>query len=189
MSGKKIQDMTEEEILNHVATAIHDYLMRIRPQRGEFILEDCIALQVSELKKLFHNSRGLNWREPLSTQDIQELDLIIAHFLPQMEERARAVQLHYTKEQTLWKIKGTSADALIKKAFQDVGMKAMVECQKYRARVLVVFLCGVQGAGAGRHPAQCNPGDTGPERCTMQDWRRHQTRKIVCSDSQENRSL
>lgn len=137
MGGKKLQEMTEEEILNHVATAIHDYLMRIRPQHGKFVLEDCVARQVSELKMLFRWSRGLGRGDSLSPQDVQELDITINHFLPQMQERARAVQLHYTKEQTLWKIKGTSAEALIKKAFLDVGMKAVVECQRYRAKVII----------------------------------------------------
>ena len=137
MDGKKIYEMTEEEVLNHVATAIHDYLLRIRPQHGEFVLEDCMVRQVSELKMLFRSSRGLGRRDPLSPQDIQELDLTITHFLPQMQERARAAQLHYTKEQTLWKIKGTSAEALIKKAFNDAGMRAVVECQKYRAKVII----------------------------------------------------
>ncbi len=137
MSGKRIQEMTEEEVLNHVATAIHNYLMRIRTMHGEFVLDDCMARQISELKMLFRWSRGLGRRDALSPQDLQELDLTINHFLPQMQERARAVQLHYTKEQTLWKIKGTSAEALIKKAFHDIGMKAVVECQKYRAKVFI----------------------------------------------------
>ena len=98
MSGKKIQDMTEEEVLNHMATAIHDYLMRIRPIHGEFVLDDCIARQISELKLLFRQSRGLGRRDTLGQQDIQELDLTIEHFLPRMQEQERAVQLDYTKE-------------------------------------------------------------------------------------------
>ena len=63
--------MTEEEVLNHVTTAIHDYLMRIRPQHGEFVLEDCMARQVSELKMLFRWSRGLGRRDAMSPQDVQ----------------------------------------------------------------------------------------------------------------------
>lgn len=137
MSGKKIQDMTEEEILKHVATAIHDYLMQIRSQHGEFALEDCMAQQISKLKMLFRYSRGLGRWDALSLQDIQELDLTINHFLPRMQDQARAVQLHYTKEQTLWKIRGTSAAELIKEAFKDSGLKAEIECQRYRAKVFI----------------------------------------------------
>ena len=132
-----IDKMTEEEILNHVATAIHDYLMRIRPQHGEFVLEYCMDRQINELKLLFRHSRGLGRRDPLSPQDIQELNLTINHFLPRMQDQARAVQLHYTKEQTLWKIRGTSAAELIKNAFKDSGLKAGIECQRYRAKVLI----------------------------------------------------
>ena len=85
MDGKKIYEMTEEEVLNHVATAIHDYLLRIRPQHSEFFLEDCMVRQVSELKMLFRSSRGLGRRDPLSPQDIQELDLTISHFTWQQQ--------------------------------------------------------------------------------------------------------
>ena len=129
--------MTEEEVLNNVASAINDYLMRIRPQHGEFVLEDCMARQISELKLLFRYSRGLGRRDALSSKDVRELDVIINHFLPGMQEQARAVQLHYTKEQTMWKIRGTSAAELIKKAFNDSGLKAQIECQRYRAKVFV----------------------------------------------------
>lgn len=72
-------DMTDEEVLNHAARAIHDYLMRIRPQHGKFVLEDCMARQISELKLLFRHSRGLGRRDSLSPQDIKDLDLTINH--------------------------------------------------------------------------------------------------------------
>ena len=137
MNGKKIQDMTEEEVLNYVATAIHDYLMRIRPQHGEFVLENCMARQISELKMLFRYSRGLGRRDTLTPQDIRELDLTINHFLPRMQDQARTVQLHYTQERTHWRIRGTSAAGLIKKAFEDSGLVAEIECQRYRAKVFI----------------------------------------------------
>ena len=52
-----------------------------------------------------------------------------------MTERARAVQLHYNQEQTVWKIHDTSAKAQIEKAFKDVGIKVSVDGQRYRAKV------------------------------------------------------
>ena len=129
--------MTEEEVLNHVATAIHDYLMRIRPQHGEFVLEDCVARQVSELKMLFRWSIGLGRRENMTRQQYREQADIVDYYLPFMRERARAVQLNYTKEQTLWQIKSTAAEGMIKHAFEGVGLNAGVECQRYRAKVFI----------------------------------------------------
>lgn len=134
MSMKKIQDMTEEEVLNHVASAIHDYLMRIRPH-GEFVLDHCMARQVNELKLLIRNSYGVGRRDSLTPRQAREMRLTVEHFLPMMQEQARAVQLHYTKEQTLWKLRGTSATAIIEKAFGDEGIDVHVECQRYRAKV------------------------------------------------------
>lgn len=137
MNTKKLYEMSEDEVLNEVAVAIRDYLERIRPQHGEFNLKECVTRQLNELKRLFRESRGLGRKDPLSPRDIQELDLFTLHYLPLMQERACAVQLHYTKEQTLWKIKGTSAEAQVIAAFEEVGMQAVVERQRYRAKVAV----------------------------------------------------
>jgi hypothetical protein len=133
---KKIQEMSEEEILNHAAGAIHDYLMRIRPY-GEFVLETCVQAQVNELKRLYRYSLDLGARETMSRQDMQEMNLTISHFEPRMRERASDVQLHYTKELTLWKLRSTSAEASIAPAFKAAGLPVHVEKQKYRAKVLV----------------------------------------------------
>ena len=46
-----------------------------------------------------------------------------------------AAQLQYSKEQTLWKIRGTAASARIVQAFKEAGLTACVECQRYRAKV------------------------------------------------------
>ena len=133
---KKIQEMSEEEILNQAATAIHDYLQKIRPY-GEFILENCVQAQINELKRLYRFSLGLGARDTMSRQDIQEMNLTISHFEPQLRERASMVQLHYTKELTLWKLRSTSAEASIAPAFKAAGLRAIVEKQKYRAKVIV----------------------------------------------------
>ena len=133
---KKIQEMSEEEILNHVASAIHDYLKKIRPY-GEFNLETCVQAQANELKRLYRFSLGLVDRGTMSRQDWREMNQIISRLEPQMRERASMVQLHYTKELTLWKLRSTSAEASIAPAFKAAGLPARIDKQKYRAKVTV----------------------------------------------------
>lgn len=135
---KKFQEMTEEEILNHVATGIHDYLARIRPH-GEFILERAVTAQVAELKRLYNWSYGIGARDHLTRSQFAELEQTVLLLEARMRERARAVQLHYTQGQTLWKIKDTSAKAQIEKAFSDAGIKVIIEGQRYRAKVLAML--------------------------------------------------
>ena len=135
MNTKKLYEMSDDEVLNETATAIRDYLGRIRPQHGEFNLKECVTRQLNELKRLFRESRGLGRKDTLSPRDIQELDLFSLYYLPLMQERAQAEKLHYDKEQTIWKITGASAEARITAAFQEAGMKAVVERQRYRAKV------------------------------------------------------
>ena len=133
---KKIQYMSDEEILNQLATAIHDYLVRIRPY-GEFVMNDCMTMQINELKRLYRWSHGLTRGDALKRRDLHELEQLLTRLLPKMQENAGAVQLHYTKEQTLWKIRSTSAKAQIKAAFEGKGLKVTVDNQKYRAKVYV----------------------------------------------------
>lgn len=136
MSMKRLNDMTEEEILNQTATAIHDYLTHIRPH-GEFILEHCMTKQINELRLMFRQSKGRGRKERLSPWEIRELDVIISHFYPMMQERARAAQLNYTKGEALWIIRSTAAGESIRQALIDSGLKAEIECQRYRAKVVV----------------------------------------------------
>ena len=128
--------MTEEEILNQAATAIHDYLQKIRPY-GEFDLEACVQAQVTELRRLYRLGLDPGARGPISRQDWRGMNQFVSRFEPQMRERASMVQLHYNKELTLWKLRSTSAEASIAPAFKAAGLPVQVEKQKYRAKVIV----------------------------------------------------
>lgn len=129
--------MSEEEILNYVAGSIDDYLMLIRSGHGQFVLKDCMSRQIHKLRELYRESRILRRNDTLSSREILELEQIINHFSPLMHKRAKAAQMKYTKEQTIWMIRGTAADALIRKALSGVGLNAEVQCQKYRAKVII----------------------------------------------------
>ena len=129
--------MSEEEILNHVDAGIDGYLMNIRFQHSQFVLKDCMSRQIHKLRELYRESRILRRNDTLSSSEMLELEQIINHFYPLMHERAVAAQMKYNKEQTIWTIRGTAADALIRKAFSDVGVNVEVQCQKYRAKVII----------------------------------------------------
>ena len=137
MKKKKFQEMTEEEILDYVASAIPGYLKQIRPHHGEFIPNDCVARQVKALKQLFRQSRELEKTYKTRLRDNQELDVTIGFFLPRIREQARIAQMQYRKEQTTWTITATLANELIKNAFDEAGMDCQTEYQRYRAKVLI----------------------------------------------------
>lgn len=133
---KQYQEMTEEEILRQTDTAIREYLAYIRPH-GEFVLDHCLGRQVNELRKLFRQGKGLGYKDKLSAQDARELDVLINHFYPIMLEHARAVQLDYSREEILWKLRSTAAGASIREAFAASGLDVDIECQRHRAKVLL----------------------------------------------------
>lgn len=94
-------------------------------------------LEKSATNNLMDDEDLANYLGCTNIEFIHYHEQLLNELMPKMQEQARAVQLHYTREQTLWKIRGTSAEAQIKKAFLDVGMSTVVECQKYRAKVLI----------------------------------------------------
>ena len=132
----KIEEMTEEQILKAVARGIPDYLSSLARVR-DFVPADCVRAQVAELKGLFRESRGLGRWGTLSGRDIQELDALTAHFEAGMHEQARAAQERYLREQTLWKINGNAALALLHPAFAAAGLGVEITLQRYRAKIKV----------------------------------------------------
>ncbi|MBO4427766.1 MAG: hypothetical protein J5771_04725 [Bacteroidales bacterium] len=134
--AKKLQEMTDDEVVKHMASAVRFYVERIRPY-GEFVLEHCVGAEAHHLGSLFRLGKGYGMRQSLTPDDIQEFEVYYNHFLPLMLESARAAQLEYDKAHTIWKIRGTAATERIKKAFGEAKMPVDVVCQKHRAKVSV----------------------------------------------------
>ena len=136
---KKIEEMTEEEILAGAARGIPRYLSVIRSSHQDFDVVKCVEVQAFELKMLYKESRGIGRWGKMTTQDLQELDALIGHFTPGMQEQALEAEKLYRKEHLVWLINGGTAQALLVPAFEQAGLNAKVERQRYRAKVTVAL--------------------------------------------------
>lgn len=134
---KKIEEMTEEEILKRVARGIPRYLSGIRSFHRDFDQGRCVEVQAFELKQLYKESQGLGRWGTMTVQDLQALDALIGHFTPGMQEQALEAEKNYRKEHVVWLINGGMAQALIAPAFEQAGLTADVVLQRYRAKVTV----------------------------------------------------
>lgn len=133
---KKFKDLTEEEIINEGLRAVPEYMERIRFS-GIFKLEDCVAAEVKRIETLYKTSRGLRQYTPMGEKDLQEMDAFTGYFIPFLTEQTRTIQQRYMKQRRVAQINAITANAIIPEEFKKVGLKAKVEGQKYRAKVLV----------------------------------------------------
>ena len=133
---KKYNELTEEEIINEGLRAVPEYMERIRFS-GIFKLEDCVAAEVKRIETLYKTSRGLRQYTPMGEKDLQEMDAFTGYFIPFLTEQTRTIQQRYLKQRRVAQINAITANAIIPEEFKKVGLKAKVEGQKYRAKVLV----------------------------------------------------
>ena len=136
MSEKKLQEMTEEQILDEVLKAVPEYLERIKPD-GAFNRQICVEEVVKNLRKLFKASRGIGYYDRMMVRDIRELDTLIGHFMPLITERVSAAERQYKKEQMVTAINVAKAEAIIVPAFESAGFEFKVSYFKYTASIRV----------------------------------------------------
>ena len=133
---KKIDELTEDEIIDEGLRAVPEYMERIRPS-GVFNLENCVAAEVRRIENLYKSCRGLRLYSPLSRKEMQAMDAFTSHFAPALTERTRAVQQRYLQQRRVSQINAVTASALIPEEFRKAGLKAEVFGQRYRAKVIV----------------------------------------------------
>ncbi len=133
---KNLNEMTEEEVLEAVARAIPTYTSTLKYHR-DFNLSECVKAQEKELQVLFKRSLGLSHKDTMSYAQFVELDTLFAYFQDKMREQALAAQQVYMKQQLVWRISSSSAQAALVPAFEQAGLNATVEPQRYRAKVKV----------------------------------------------------
>ena len=93
--------------------------------------------EVKRIETLYKTSRGLRQYTPMGEKDLQEMDAFTGYFIPFLTEQTRTIQQRYLKQRRVAQINAITANAIIPEEFKKVGLKAKVEGQKYRAKVLV----------------------------------------------------
>ena len=121
--------MTEAEIVADALRAVPDYLATIRAS-GVFKLDDCMKWELDRIRRLFKAGRG-----PLGKKDIDEMDLVLAHFETLLPDATRPLMQRYLKGRRISDINAICARNLVTGLFADAGLDACVTGQRYRARV------------------------------------------------------
>lgn len=132
----KLEEMTEDQILNEILKAVPEYLDRIKPD-GDFNRQVCVEMVIENLRSMYKCSRGIGYYDKMIVRDIKELDTITGHFFSAITDRVAAVEMAYKKEQMEAAINKTNAEAIVGPAFTNAGFDVKVECFKYAAAISV----------------------------------------------------
>ena len=129
------KNKTAEQIVEYAMKAVPDYLATIRFS-GIFDVEKCLRSEQNALITLFNTANGRSPYRGLTKDEVKEFDAAVAPYLPELRARTQALKEKYLKGRKVSAINFASAEALIHDAFAKRGLRADVNGQRYRARVV-----------------------------------------------------
>ena len=135
-SRKLFRDLTDEELIEEAMKAVPDYLEMIR-STGNFDLSACVGKELGRLESLFKVKHGIRTLFQADPDERAAIKAVENRLRPILTEKTRDIQQHYLQSRKVSQINGVTAKALIGAAFREVGLKADVTAQRYRARVEV----------------------------------------------------
>ena len=132
----KIEEMSDEQVLNEAFKAVPRYLEDIKPN-GDFTQEGCTAAVIKYLAFLFKLSNGIFLDYRMTEQNIQDLNAIIDYFRPLIAARVLTVETEYRKGQMEAAINKTTAESNIAAAFESAGFEVRAEYYDHKALIKV----------------------------------------------------
>lgn len=135
---KPFGKMTDEEKVDDIVRiVVTNYIDNIERAGNPFNVSECLKRIIGHLTVVFKNSVGYSWHLDLPPALELELDSLKVRLMPKFQERLALEQQKYNRKHIILGINEAAAQALIPKAFGELGLKAYVLCQKLRAKVLV----------------------------------------------------
>ena len=128
--------MTEKEIIGDALKAFPEYIATIRAT-GQFDMDKCLDYELRRVDVIFRREMGLRPYSPLDKSERAEREQYFAHFIPLLREATQPLMHRYLKGRRVQAINATMAKAVVTTALSGAGLKATVEGQRYRAKVVL----------------------------------------------------
>ena len=128
--------MTEKEIIDDALKAFPEYIATIRAT-GEFDIDKCLDYELRRVDVSFRKDKGLKPYSPLDRATRMKRDQFFKHFIPLLREATLPLMHRYLKGRRVQAINATMAKAVVTTSLSNAGLKAKVEGQRYRAKVIV----------------------------------------------------
>ena len=143
IQGKLFKDLTEEEILAVGMEVVPDYRERFR-NTGEFDLDRCVRAALGRIERLYKSKHGLYKNAQIGRREREDIRQIMVHYQPLLYERIDEVRRRILQARKVTEINAATAKVLITERFREIGLKARVTGQMYRARVEVTVSSSYQ---------------------------------------------
>ena len=148
MMIKRIDRMTDEEILEDALRVVPEYLAGIGKD-GDFCMETCIRRCIGRVKYLYKKSASMfslqNYptsAQAMTAEQLDELTRLCVRLDAPLRQRIEPIRQRFLKRRAAYRINKVTASSLIPAAFKEAGLKAEVTGQQYRAKVEVPLPSG-----------------------------------------------
>lgn len=143
IQGKLFRDLTEEEILEVGMEVVPEFRERFR-NTGEFDVGRCVQMALSRIERLYKSKHGIYKNAQIGRREREEIHQIMVHYQPLLYERIDGVRRRILQARKVTEINAATAKVLITERFREIGLKAQVTGQMYRARVEVTVSSSYQ---------------------------------------------
>ncbi len=137
IKGKPFKDLTEEVILEDGMEAGPEFRKRFR-DTGEFDVGRCVQGALNRIERLYKSKHGLYMNAQIGRREREEIRRVMVHYQPVLYERIDEVRRRLLQARKVTEINAATAKVLITERFREIGLKAHVTGQMYRARVEVI---------------------------------------------------
>ena len=142
INGKLFRDLTEEEILEVGMEVVPEFRERFR-NTGEFDVGRCVQMALSRIERLYKSKHGIYKNAQIGRREREEIHQIMVHYQPLLYERIDGVRRRILQARKVTEINAATAKVLTER-FREIGLKAQVTGQMYRARVEVTVSSSYQ---------------------------------------------
>lgn len=143
IQGKLFRDLTEEEVLEVGMEVVPEFRERFR-NTGELDVGRCVQMALSRIERLYKSKHGLYKNAQIGRREREDIRQIMVHYQPLLYERIDEVRRRILQARKVTEINAATAKVLITERFREIGLKARVTGQMYRARVEVTVSSSYQ---------------------------------------------
>ena len=134
---KKIQEMSEEEILAYISDLIKSYVQYYTQPGEQFSAQACVEMVFKNLRDYYDMGLNLGLLDKIMEKDLIAREALVEKYTPFTHGMIAQLYLDHTKQLMAAEINRTMAEAIISSAFEASGLEIKTMCFQESANVSV----------------------------------------------------
>ena len=134
---KKIQEMSEEEILAYISDLIKNHVQYYTQTGEQFCAQACVEMVFKNLRDYYDLGLTLGFLDTIMEQDLIAREALVEKYTPFTHGMIAQLYLDHTKQLMTAEINRTMAEAILNSAFEARGLEIKTTHFQKRADVYV----------------------------------------------------